>query len=193
VIVAVPDLTPVTVNVPVVAPPAMLTLGGKVIIPLVSTPKATLIPFGGAGAVSVIVPVTVFVMPTLPALSVTVMPGWPTFTTVLPGWKPGAVAKMVVEPVFNGVMVAVVLVDPSGTVTLGGAVTTLASKTERVIAWPPEPAAGAWARVIVKVPGALEERFSGLGVSVIGFAPAVIVTVEGTLSTNPSLTINWAT
>src|SRR5260370_32972748 len=121
----------------------MLTLGGRVTIPLLSTPKVTVIPLGGAGAVSVIVPVTVFVTPTLPALSVTVMPGWPTFTATLPGWKPGAAAKMVVEPTFKGVMVAVVLVDPSGTVTVGGAVTTLVSKTERLITWPPQPAAGA--------------------------------------------------
>jgi hypothetical protein len=177
----------------VAAPPAMLTLGGRVTIPLLSTPRATVIPLPGAGAVSVIVPLTVFVTPTLLELKVTAMPGWPTFTATLPGWKPEAVAKMVVLPGFNGVMVAVVLVDPAGTVTVGGAVTTLESKTDRAITWPPEPGAGAVARVMVKVPGALEERFSGLGVRVIGFAPAVIVTVEGLLSTNPSFTINWAT
>src|SRR5260370_16165726 len=119
----------------------MLTLGGKVTIPLLSTPKATVVPVAGAGALSVIVPVTVFVMPTLPELKLTAIPGWPTLTGTLPDWKPGAVAKSVVEPTFKGVMVAVVLVDPSGMVTVGGRETILVSKTERVIAWPPEPVA----------------------------------------------------
>ena len=93
----------------------------------------------------------------------------------------------------TGVTVAVTLVDPSGMVTVAGVVTMVLSRADKLMIWPPEPAEGAVTMVTVKVPGEFVARFSGLGVTLIAFTPAVIATESGSLSSCPSLTINCAT
>ena len=45
----------------------------------------------------------------------------------------------------------------------------------------------------VSVPGVFVLRFNGFGESVIALTPAVMVTVTGLLSANPSFTINCTT
>jgi len=82
--VVVPDDAPVTVNEPVL-PLGMLMLAGKLTIPTGTADRLTVIPPVGTGALSVMVPVTVFVMPTAVLLSVSVMFGSVTFTVPDPG------------------------------------------------------------------------------------------------------------
>src|ERR1035441_6903692 len=73
-----------------------------------------------AGALSVIVPSMLWVNPTPAEVSVTVIVGVATVTAVVPGWYPGAVARMVVLPVDSGVTVTVATVPFCGTVTVAG-------------------------------------------------------------------------
>ena len=65
---AVPAFTPVTVNVPVALLAAMLTVGGKSTIPLLSAARATVTPPAGAGPFRVTVPVAVLLTPIVEGL-----------------------------------------------------------------------------------------------------------------------------
>ena len=78
-----------------------------------------------------------------------------------------------------------------GTVTEAGTVATDGVKLDRLITCP--PAGAAEFNVSVIVPGAFAAKVSGSGVSVIVLEIAVMVTVEGTLLANTSLTINCTT
>jgi hypothetical protein len=186
----VPAATPVTVNVPVVLPPEMFTLAGEVINPPGLADSETLVPASGAGALRVMVPLTVFETPTLFAVSETVIAGITTFTVAEPGWSPAADAKTVVLPAPTGVTVTVTLMAFGGIVTLGGTVATVGSREVRLIAWPLAPAGDPI--VTVRVPATLN-RFNGFGVSEMPVAVAVIVTVAGLLFVKPSFTTNWTT
>jgi hypothetical protein len=97
---------------------------------------------------------------------------------------------MFVLPSDTGVTVTFVPVEFSGTNAVGGSEMTLGSKPLKLTRTPPGPAGAPSA--IVRVCGALV-KFKGFGLSVIFVPLAVIVTVEGALFVNPSLTINCAT
>src|ERR1019366_2252348 len=113
---------PVIVNIPVVLPPVMFTLvDDRVTNPVLSSASATFTPGPGAGEFSVMVPVTVFPTPTALELNVSVMVACPTLMVADAGLEPGVEAKMFVVPTWPGVIVAVVLVVPPGTVTVAGA------------------------------------------------------------------------
>ena len=175
-----------------VLPPGMLTLVvDKLTNPVLSRESPMLTPVPGAGEFNVIVPVTVFPTPTVLELNVSVMMAWPTLIVADPGLKPAADARILVLPTLTGVIVAVVVVAPAATVTVGGAVATEGSRTVSVITWPLAPAGCPSVTVIVPT---LVMRLSGSGASEMVLAgAAVIVTVEGTLSWIPSFTINCAT
>jgi hypothetical protein len=172
-------VAPTTLKVPTELPPGIFRLGGSVIIPGLSTESVTVTPEGGADAFRVTVPFIDFVTPTVVESNDNVRAEAPTLIVALPGLKPEAVPKIVVEPCPTGVIEAVVLVEPSGIVTEAGAVATVGSKTVSVIFWPPLPGAGAAPMATVSCPGPFE-RFSGSGDSMItGPLLAVIVSVDG--------------
>src|SRR6185312_3593724 len=187
-----PAATPVTVKVPVL-PLAILTLAGKLTIPAGTAARLIVTPPAGVGALSVIVPVTVFVRPTVWLLRASVIAGSVTFTVVKPGCRPDPVDEAIIDvlPGPTGVIVAVVVFDPCGIVTVVGALTTVESMTASLMLRPPGPAF--IPVVIVRVPVALRSKSSGLGVNTIPEAVAVTVTVDGLLLENASLTINWTT
>ena len=84
--VACPSKTPVTVNVPLLAPAAIVTVSGiKLTAPLGVTARVTTVPPTGAGTLKVTVPLMVRVIPTPGALRATVMVGVTTVTTKLAG------------------------------------------------------------------------------------------------------------
>jgi hypothetical protein len=183
---------PVIVNEPVVAPRAIPTVfDDRETNPSLSCESATFTPGLGAGPFRVIVPVTVSPMPTLFALSVSMMVGCTTLIVPKAGLKPGADAMMFVDPTLSGVIVTVVLSAFGRTIPLGGALAMVGSITERLTTWPLGPAAAP--NVTIKVPGVLT-RLSGSGDTVIeAGALAVIATVWGVLSWTLSFTINCAT
>lgn len=188
--VAAPRVPPITLNVPVVPPAGIATFAvSKVTLPAGLEERAMEAPVS-AGSLSVIVPLMLCVNPAAVELNVTVIVGVATVTAVVPGWYPGAVARMFVLPLDSGVTITVATVPFCGTVTVAGTEMTLGSKPLRVTTTPPVPAA-----VLSVTASVLAElcKFKGFGVSVTFCVLAVIVTVEGLLFVNPSLTISWAT
>ena len=187
-----PTAEPVMVKVAVALPPETGTLAGMLTTPPGDAKSPTVIPPVGAGALSVIVPFIDLVTPSEPESVVRLMEGVLTLTVAVAGVYGLPDAVMVAVPTPVGVMVTFAPVLPCGTKTLGGTVATARLLLCKLIVCPPEPAGAD--RVTVRVPAALTPRFSklsGLGVNVIvGAAAAVMVTVEGLLSTIESLTIN---
>jgi hypothetical protein len=178
------------VNDPVVLPLGMVTeAGDTVAIEVELDASATVVPWDGAGALRVTVPVVVCPTPT-PAGTVNEMLAVPMLTVVVPGRYPLPLARMFVKPAARGVTVTVALVEPEGIVTLDGIEMTFGSNPEKLTTNPLGPAAGL--TFTVRVPGALSSKFSGFGVSVIFISLAVIVTVIGALLRIPLLTISCA-
>ena len=98
---------------------------------------------------------------------------------------------MFVVPALNGVTVMVAAAAPSAKMTwVFDREITDVSKPVRSTVNPPAGAGLDKARVNVPVTPGMLSRFIGLGVRRIFFAPAVMVTVDGSLLANPSLTIN---
>ena len=179
-------------NVPLACPVEIVTLPGMVTEPGPVAAKFTVMRLG-AGPGNVIVPVAVLVRPSELGPKFRAIAGWFTVTCVFPGWKFGAVANNKVPPVCNGVIVAVALVPLAGIVTVDGAEIIVVSNGVRVTVRPPGLGAGV-PMDTVNVAGVFENRANGFGVSVIT-APAfaLIVTVDGALSTNPSFTMSCRT
>ena len=78
-----------------------------------------------------------------------------------------------------------------GTVTEAGTVATDGVKLDKLIACP--PAGATELNVTVIVPGEFADSASGSGVSVMVLEIAVMVTVDGTLLANTSLTMSCTT
>ena len=126
------------------------------------------------------------------AASVTLIVGVPTFTTAVPGRYPLAVAEICDDPAGPcGVTRKVTVVLFCSTVTEAGTVATDGVKLDRLITCPPAGAAALTVNVIV--PGEFANKAIGLGDSVMVLEIAVIVTVDGTLLANTSLTISCTT
>jgi len=148
-------------------------------------------PFG-AGPLSVIVPVAIRVSPIVPADSTTPIVGDVTLTVANPGLNPFAIAVIVVFPTpLPGRIVMLTPDRPSGTVAFAGTEAIVPLLLSRKTIWPPGPATLPSDKV--SVPGVFVLRLSGFGESVIALTPAVMVTVTGLLSANPSFTINCTT
>src|SRR5713226_3989619 len=119
-----PKLEPVMLNVPVVLPAAIGTLGGVLTIPAGSDPSETLIPPVGAGALRVIVPFIVCVIASEDESTLRLMTGVATFTVAVPGTRGAPNAVIVALPTPVGVTVMFAPRLPWGTVTLAGTVAT---------------------------------------------------------------------
>ena len=186
--VAVPSIPPVALNVPVVLPAGMVTLAGVKVTPPTGLEVSPITVSTVVGTLSVSVPGMLWVSPTLVELNPTVIAGVVTVTVADPGWNPDpADARMLVVPAASGVTVTLVPVEFSGTIAEEGREITVGLKPDSVTVTPPAPAGVP--RVIVRIPGE-SDRLRGFGLSVICIALAVIMTVEGALLANPSLTIN---
>src|SRR5262245_43029596 len=105
--------------------------------------------------------------------------------------KPVAVARMNVVPPLTPIDTVTSALDaPSAIVTVAGTLAISGLRLESLITCPPE-AAGVEIET-VSVPGpVLTSRFSGFGVRVIPWVETL--TVDGSLSKDPLLTINWIT
>ena len=174
-------------KVPDICPAPIIMLDGMLTDPVPDADRLTVTGLV-AGPERVTVPVADFVNPSVLGRD-SVSEGLLTVTVVLPGRKPPAEANSGVDPKFTAVTTAVVLDMPAGTVTLAGAVATVGSKAVSVRVTP-LPVAGAPSETVtMAVPP--RERLRGFGVSVMVFpALAVIMTVDGALSTKPSFTIS---
>ena len=116
-----------------VAPAAIVTGAPWMLtIPAGKAARETDIPPGGAGALSVTVPLTVRVKPTVCAEKATDRLGVVTLTVAKPGRKPGMDAEIRVTPWPVGVTVKVALVEFGGTVTVEGTVATVGTRLARL-------------------------------------------------------------
>src|SRR5258708_5234310 len=171
-----PTAAPVTVKIPVLAPPGIFTGDGcRVTMPPGLAARLIEAPLEGAGALSVTVPFTVFVSPTVCASNASDMLVTATFTSTRSGLYPVAEAKRDALPMTPvGVTCTVAVVPPGGIKMFGWTVATLV-----------------W--VMVRFPAPKVVRLSGFGVSVMMVGAVAMVTVAGLLFVIPSLTINCTT
>jgi hypothetical protein len=100
------------VKLPVVPPAGIMILGGKLIMPC-GFGDRVITKVLGVGPFNVTWPLSVREMPTLPKARLTVRAGLPTLTVTDPGYMPGAVASIRVEPTLTGLTVTVPLVCPA--------------------------------------------------------------------------------
>lgn len=107
-----PIAAPWMVKVAVVLPPATGVLAGMVTMPPGDWDRPTVIPPGGAGALRVIVPFIVFVIPSEDESTLRVITGVFTFTVAVPGVRGDPNAVIVAVPKPTGVTVMFAPVFP---------------------------------------------------------------------------------
>src|SRR5579864_1743236 len=175
--IATPVFTPVSVNVAVVAPAAMVKVAGETVAMVVSLlPRVTTVPAAGAGPSSVTVALKLRPTPSKGPGVVSVILRSVTFTVAGPLVNPVADAVMVALPaVVPAVTWKVAVVCPCSTVTLAGTVATdvllLPSVTVSPFVGAGEPS------VTVIVPEFVAVKLSGFGVKTMLFGAAETVTV----------------